>query len=104
MITYNTLRPHEGLEMKTPASRYCVSPRSYPERLAPIEYLAQDVLRKVGPAGYISWGNQRFHVGRAFSGDLVAMRPVLHDGIHEVYYCHQPIAIIDGRDGSCQQK
>jgi hypothetical protein len=35
-VEYSTERPHERLEQHTPASRYTVSPRSYPERLRPL--------------------------------------------------------------------
>jgi transposase InsO family protein len=103
LVTYNTIRPHEAIDMAVPAHRYRVSPHSFPEVLPPIEYLESDIIRKVGPAGYLSWSKQRFHVGRAFSGDPVAMRPTHTDGMFEVYYCYQRIAIIDRRDGSCQQ-
>lgn len=102
-LTYNTLRPHEALGLNPPSSRYRVSARAYPERLPAIEYLEDDVVRRVGQAGYISWGKQRFHVGRAFSGNPVAMRPCGTDGIYEVYFCCQRIAIIDRRDESCRQ-
>ena len=103
LVTYNTIRPHEALDMATPASRYRVSWRAYPEVLPPLEYLEGDVIRKVGPAGYLSWGKQRFHVGRAFSGDLVAIRPTRADGVYEVYYCYQRVAIINRHDESCEQ-
>lgn len=103
LVTYNTVRPHEALQMAVPASRYHVSPHMFPEHLPPIEYLEGDIIRKVGHAGYLSWAKQRFHVGRAFTGDPVAMRPTRVDGVYEVYYCYQRIAIIDKRNGSCQQ-
>jgi len=103
VVTYNTVRPHEALAMAVPASRYQVSMHPFPRHLPPIEYLEGDVIRKVGPAGYLSWGKQRFHVGRAFSGDPVAMRPTCADGVFEVFYCYQRIAVIDRRDGSCRQ-
>lgn len=103
LITYNTIRPHQALDMAVPASRYQVSVHEFPEHLPQIEYLADDVIRKVGPVGYISWNKQRFHVGRAFIGDPVAIRPTRVDGIYEIYYCYQRIAIIDRRDESCQR-
>jgi len=103
LITYNTIRPHEALDMAVPASRYRVSSRLYPEQLEPIEYLEGDTIRRVGPAGYISWGKQRFQVGRAFSGQPVAMRPTNIDGVYEVFYCYQRVAIVNRHDISCEQ-
>lgn len=101
--SYNTVRPHDALGMATPASRYTISWRSYPEALPQIEYLEDDIIRKVGPAGYISWGKQRFQVGRAFSGDPVAIRPTCVDGVFEIYYCYQRVAIINRHEDSCEQ-
>ena len=103
VLTYNTIRPHQALEMATPASRYRVSGRAFPEVLPSIEYLEEDVIRKVGPAGYFSWGKQRYHVGRAFTGEPVAIRPTRVDGVFEVYYCYQRVAIINRHDESCEQ-
>lgn len=103
LITYNTVRPHEALQMAVPASRYQVSLHSFPEHLPQIEYLEGDIIRKVGVAGYISMGKQRYHVGRAFTGDPVALRPTCVDGVFEVFYCYQRVAIIDKRERECRQ-
>jgi transposase InsO family protein len=104
MLRYNCVRPHEALEMDVPANRYTLSPRIYPERLAPIDYPDADIVRKVGPAGYLSLSKERYHVGRAFSGQPVAMRATNVDGIFDVYFCHQRVAVIDRREGKCVQK
>lgn len=103
LLTYNTVRPHEGIEMAVPSSRYQVSPRAFPEHLPQIEYLEGDVIRQVGQSGYLSWNKQRFHVGRAFGGDPVAMRPTRVDGVFEVFYCYQRIAIINRHTEGCEQ-
>lgn len=101
--TYNQVRPHDSLAMDVPASRYRPSSRSYPEALAPLEYLEDDVVRKVGPAGYISWGDERYQVGRAFTGEQVALRPTITDGVWEVYFFYQRVAVINRRDKGCTQ-
>lgn len=103
LITYNTIRPHEALDMATPASRYKVSWRTFPEVLPPLEYLEDDVIRRVAPSGFLSWNKQRFHIGRAFTGEPVAIRPTRVDGVFEVYYCYQRVAIINRHDESCEQ-
>jgi transposase InsO family protein len=101
---YNHVRPHEALAMATPASRYRVSVFAYPEALPPIEYVAGDIVRKVGPAGYISYRKGRYQVGRAFVGEPVALRATAQDGIWVVYYCHQRVATIDERNEACRQE
>src|SRR5262245_13395024 len=95
---YNHERPHQALRMAVPASRYQVSPRSFPEVLPPIEYGPGDVIRKVQVGGKISFQNRDFRIGKAFRGYPVALRPTLQDGIFKVYFCSHQIAEIQLRD------
>jgi len=46
---YNHERPHEALDLATPASRYRPSPRAYPAQLPKVEYRAHD--RRAAGAG-----------------------------------------------------
>jgi transposase InsO family protein len=92
---YNLERPHEALNMATPASRYQPSQRGYPERIEPIEYSPGDIVRKVQAQGFISYKSHYVKIGGAFQGELVALRHTADDGIFNVYYCHQKIATID---------
>jgi len=92
---YNWERPHEALGMVTPASRYTISPRSYPTSLPPIEYGPQDHVRKVQQQGEIYFQGREWAVGRAFRGLPVGLRPTLNDGVYDVYFCHHKISSID---------
>jgi len=92
---YNTVRPHEALDMKTPAKCYHPSSRPFPEVLEPIEYGPADIIRKVQGKGEISYKNRFFLVGRAFHGYPVALRHTTEDGIMDVYFCHQRITKIN---------
>jgi transposase InsO family protein len=92
---YNQERPHEALELKVPISRYTASPRTFPEMLPPIEYSADDVLRRVNKDGYFSYRGTRYKISQAFTGHRVALRPTLEDGIMKVFFCHQNVASID---------
>lgn len=91
---YNNERPHEALGMKVPASRYQASPRTYPERLPPIEYGSADIVRKVRNYGHFKYLGRDYHIGSAFYGLHVALRPTAVDGIMEVYFCQQRICTI----------
>lgn len=95
---YNHQRPHQAIGMQVPASRYQISRRCFPETLSAIEYDAADIVRKVQIKGYISYRQQRLVVGKAFYGYPVAMRPTAHDGLIDVYFCHQRISRIDLRE------
>ena len=85
---YNLERPHESLGMAVPMSRYRESPRSYPETLPPIEYLASDHVRKVTTEGLINFRGHPILVGKAFRGLFVALRATLADGVWDVYFSH----------------
>ena len=94
-LVYNLERPHEALGLAVPASRYRVSPRSFPETLPPIVYGPDDQVRRVQADGSISYRQQELRVGKAFRGELVALRPTSSDGVWEVVFCNQRITKID---------
>lgn len=96
--TYNLERPHEALNLETPASRYRVSGRVYPEALPPIEYAADVEVRQVQSGGLTSFHGRRIRVGRAFAGQPLGLRATSNDGVWSVQYCHQPIGTIDLRE------
>lgn len=95
---YNTVRPHEALEMKTPQSRYTPSPRAYPETLPDIMYPSSHHIRKVQDGGRISFRGQQWRVGKAFRGYLVGLlSDPLQEGIFHVYFCQTCIRSLDFR-------
>lgn len=94
---YNQIRPHEALGLDVPASRYQVSPRTYPESLSPIEYGPGDTVRKVQGKGEFSYRGRLYRVSSALHGQPVAIRPTADDGRFEVFFCHQRVAEIDLR-------
>src|SRR6202012_49049 len=44
---YNTQRPHQALDLATPATRYRPSERSFPETIAPFDYGEGALVRRV---------------------------------------------------------
>ena len=75
VIEYNTNRPHQALEMATPAERFRLAPETKGKLSEPVESQedkrGQWVLRRVGSNGVVSVDNQMFSVGNAFKGQLV---------------------------------
>lgn len=94
---YNHERPHEALALATPAERYHASPRPFPETLPAIEYGPGDIVRKVDGDGAISLKGGRLHVGKAFRGQPVALRPTTDDGVLSVHFCAHRIGTLDLR-------
>ena len=92
---YNFERPHEALNMATPAQRYRPSRKEMPKSLPKIEYGPDDHVRKVQANGEIYFRGREFKVGHAFRGEPVAVRPTMIDGQYKVFYCGEMIKKID---------
>jgi transposase InsO family protein len=94
---YNLIRPHEALELNTPASRYSCSPRPMPRVLLPIEYAPGEILRMIDCNGWLSFKAQHYKIGRAFIGQRVAIRPDSNNGLWRVCFGHHTIKTLDLR-------
>ena len=92
---YNTERPHEALELKTPVVCYRLSDRKYPDKMPEIEYGPKDEVRKVQIKGLISYKNRPFRIGKAFCGQYVAIRPTRVDGKYSIHFCDHKIGYIN---------
>jgi hypothetical protein len=72
---HNTERPHQSLEMATPAERFRLAPVSKQGVSVPTDaaddHRGQWVLRRVGSNGVVSVDNQLFSVGNALKRELV---------------------------------
>ena len=95
---YNCQRPHEALNLQTPASHYRPSQRRLPASLPPIEYDAGLAVRKVDVSGRISYGNRVLKIGAAFHGQAVGLRPTSQDGVVEIIFGSQIIKTINLRE------
>jgi transposase InsO family protein len=93
---YNTQRPHEALDQRTPAETYQASPRGYPSRLAEPEYGDNAVVRYVRHSGEIKWQGRRMYLGQVLSGENVGLEPV-SDGYWLVYFYKMALGVLDDR-------
>jgi transposase InsO family protein len=83
---YNYDRPHEALQMNTPASCYNTSPRRWDGILRPPEYKTENVrVHKVHPSGCIAMKGTEYYIGRALPGEYVGLE---EDGFggYNVYF------------------
>ena len=93
---YNLVRPHQALDLQVPANRYQPSPIAFPARLAPIEYPADTIVRRVQAQGWFSFRGCDFRLSKALRGYPIALR--IADSVErhwQVFFCHQRIAEID---------
>jgi transposase InsO family protein len=95
---YNHERPHDALGLNTPASRYRVSPRTYPSSLPGVQYLPGDVVRTVSWNGEVRLNGHRLRVSNALLKLPIAFRAdPAHDGCFDVYFCHHRFMHVDLR-------
>ena len=75
MADYNTERPHQALDMATPAERFRLEPLAKDASSIPVDeaedHPGQWVLRRVASNGVVSVDNQMFSVGNAYKAQLV---------------------------------
>ena len=95
---YNQQRPHEGIGMAVPLSRYRPSERTFPEKLAPIEYGPDDHVLTVKWDGKVKFRGHLLKVSNALQHLPIAFRPnPQEDGCYDVYFCHQRFMQLDLR-------
>lgn len=93
-VRYNTVRPHEALQMASPARRYQPSSVAFPAALPPVTYGPDDPTRKVSAKGMISFRGHLFRVGKAFTGHPVAVRASQQNNEYTIYFCNHHIRTI----------
>jgi putative transposase len=82
---FNHERPHEALDMRTPAACYEPSPRQMPNKLPPLEYPDRFEVRYVSANGGIRWNSQWVNVSITCAGDYVGLEEI-DDGVWNVYF------------------
>lgn len=73
---FNQLRPHEALDMSTPAACYRPSHRNYPAKLPELQYPGHFELRLVSSSGHIKLRGHVIFLSRVFAHDLVGLEEV----------------------------
>jgi hypothetical protein len=82
---FNNERPHEALDMATPASVYVPSRREMPDRLPPLEYPDRFEVRYVSDNGGIRWNKGWVNVSSTCIGEYVGLEEI-DDGVWNVYF------------------
>lgn len=72
-VEYNSERPHEALDGRTPAALHVVSPRPYPARLSDVQHPEGADLRKVISNGRLRWRGHLIFVNSSLDGEYVAI-------------------------------
>ena len=90
---FNTIRPHESLEMKRPADVYLKSDRVYEPEDVLIVYGKGYKIRMVNDRGFCNYKGKRFFVGNPFAGYNVGVKEI--DGETEIWFDDFLIGTVD---------
>nr|WP_321453146.1 IS481 family transposase [uncultured Carboxylicivirga sp.] len=83
---YNHVRPHEALEMETPAAIHDFSTRPYPEKIPEFDYEPDMRVLKVTKNGSVRWGAYNWvYLSASLQGKYVGAME-LGNGIWRVFY------------------
>jgi len=91
---YNEVRPHESLEMRTPASVYQPSPRPFPARLPEPQYPESMLVRSVRPHGCFRWKKHDVFLTEVLWGEQVGLLAE-DDRWYTIYFAQLPLARFD---------
>jgi transposase InsO family protein len=94
LYEYNHVRPHEALQMRTPASCYTQSQREYPERVPEPEYGTDLEVRRVRLRGQFVWKHQEVFLSETLIGERIGLERI-DDRYWCIYFAHVPLARFD---------
>lgn len=98
---YNTIRPHEALGMRTPASLYTCSPREYQGDDFEWDYPFGFETRIVNNRGWIRIKKTRYFLTEALTGMIVGIEQK-HDNEYMIWLGEFPIATLNTQLASTQ--
>lgn len=95
---YNNIRPHEALDMKTPADMHDFSSRPFPEKIPDFQYDSKYKILKVTQSGAVRWKSYYWvYVSAALKGKYVAIEDI-GNGIWKVFYRNVFLGFFDQRN------
>ena len=90
---YNHVRPHEALQMRTPAAVWSKSARRYQAHPPAWEYETGADVRQVAPQGQLNLKGRRWDISRALAGEWVQVIRIEERIL--VYYCRSLVRELD---------
>lgn len=94
---YNYERPHDALDLDTPAKHYAPSGREYPEVLPELEYAENAEVRAVKSSGAVRFKGRTFGLSHALYGQKVVFKPTKTDGKWKIYFMTKHIGTVNLR-------
>lgn len=101
--TYNHVRPHEALQMRTPADVYVRSPRQLPGRLPEFAYHSGFLIRSVRTSGEIKWRGRTVFLSETLIGEQVGLLESEVDGWWSVHLGNWDLGLL-AADGTLRKR
>lgn len=96
---YNQHRPHRSLKDRRPPHEFYVSsPRPFPEKLPPIAYPDQSLMRLVSSNGSIKWRNVTTYLSSNIAGEYVGIIEESED--FTIRFCNLQLGRINAESGA----
>ena len=94
---YNEVRPHEGLEMRTPESLYTRSEREYKKQTGPWNpaYGEEMIVKQVKRNGLFTWNKVSYFVSSTLSEELIGLKLEGNAGVYSVWLGDYQLGILD---------
>jgi putative transposase len=93
---FDTVRPHEALGQKTPASIYLPSGRIFPKKVSEVEYESLLTVRQVKQNGCIKWKGEEVYVSGVLAGERVGLKQI-SDSEWEMRFSFHQLGVLDER-------
>lgn len=94
---YNLQRPHEALDLATPAEHYQVSPRKFVEQRGVFEYNDRFEVRRANRVGQFGFGGHTYRISEAFRDQPIGLSATKEDGVWDVWYCRFVVGRLNQR-------
>jgi len=91
---FNFERPHQALDLKTPAELFEPSQKGYPRYLENIKYNTSMIVRKVHPRGEINFNAKRFNIGEAFWGEKIGLEQI-EENLYRIWFSNIELGMLD---------
>lgn len=93
---YNRERSHEALKRRTPSELFTTSVKSYPAKLAKVEYKPGITVRKVRQNGEIKWNGSLIYVSEVLAKEPLGMCQI-DEFQWEIRYSFHLLGVLDER-------
>ena len=98
VFDYNYVRPHEGIDMQIPATRYQPSAKPYDPTPPPWEYPQDSQVTRINSQGSLTYRGKRYFVAKSLANERVTVQEVEDKLL--VLYRHMYVREINLLNGS----